>query len=251
MQVQCSTCRSKLPAEDVNIDTVLAKCRSCNSVFDFSDQVRLEKIPETKVKRDRGDIPLPRQIRVDDRGRTLEITRRWARGPAFFFLFFSGFWNLIVSIFVVAFLSGMMRPTRNSSGQPPPWFMGLFLTPFVLVGIGTGWAALALLFNTTRIRVVDRRLMVRHGPIWWPGKRDLDTSTLDQLYCEEYVAYTQNNVPQYRFQVQAICKDGSKLKLVRGMEDPGQALYLERLLEKHLGITDRAVRGEFQGGPTS
>jgi hypothetical protein len=31
------------------------------------------------------------------------------------------------------------------------------------------------------------------------------------------------------------------------MEDPGQALYLERLLETHLGIIDRPVPGEYPG----
>jgi hypothetical protein len=33
------------------------------------------------------------------------------------------------------------------------------------------------------------------------------------------------------------------------MEDAGQALYLEQLLEKQLGIVDRPVSGEHRGGP--
>lgn len=247
MQLNCRSCAKTILAEDINLDTVLAKCRSCHAVFDFSAQVRMPTVPEAKLKRDRGEIPMPRQFTVDERGGRLSITRKWGRGPAIFFLIFSVFWNSVVSVFVVGFLSGSMK-TEEGSG--PGWFMGLFLVPFVLVGIGTGWAALALLLNRTTIRVEGRRLKVTNAPIPWPGNRDLDTASLDQLYCEEYVAYTQNDVPQYRLAVHAICKDGAKLKLARGMEDAGQALYLEQLLEKHLGIVDRPVRGEIQGGPT-
>lgn len=245
MQVICRSCGKPIPAEDVNLDTVLAKCRACHAVFDFSGQVKTAAPPQAKLKRDRGEIPMPRQFRVEERDLGLVITRRWRRGPALFFLVFSGFWNLVVSIFVVAFVGGLMK---SESGGSPPWFMGLFLTPFVLVGIGTGWAALALLLNRTTIRVEGGRLTVSHAPIWWPGRRDLETAAVDQLYCEEYVAYSQNDVPQYRLGVRALLKDGSKLKLVTGMEDASQALYLEQLLEKHLGIADRPVRGEFRGG---
>ncbi len=249
MQIKCRSCGTLIPAEDVSIDVVLAKCRSCHAVFDFSDQVRLEKVPEAKLQRDRGEIPMPRQFKVEEEGRGLAVTRRWGRGPAIFFLIFATFWNVIVLVFVAAFLGGLMKPSEGS-GSSSPWFMGLFLVPFVLVGIGTGWAALALLLNRTTIRVDNERLTVTHGPVWWPGRRSLETALLDQLYCEEYVAYTQNNVPQYRLAVRALCKDGSRIKLAGGMEDAGQALYLERLLEKHLGIADRPVRGEIQGGPT-
>jgi hypothetical protein len=250
MDIQCERCGKRIPAEDVNLSVVLAKCRNCNAVFDFSSQVQLSTVPEAKLKRDRGELPMPKQFRVEKNNKGLVITRKWGRGIAVLFVIFSMFWNLIVSVFVVAFLGGMMNPAHGAN-QPPQWFMGLFLTPFVLVGIGTGWAALGLLLNRTTIRVDGARLSVSNGPIWWPGKRDLSTKDLDQLYCEEYVAYRENSVPVYRLRVQALCKDGSKIKLVPGMEDAGQALYLEQLLEKHLGIVDRPVSGEFRGGPLS
>jgi hypothetical protein len=248
MQILCSTCAKTIPVEDINLDHVLAKCRSCNTVFDFSGQVQMPDLPQAKQKRDRGEIPLPPSLKVDQHGGNLVITRRWGRGPGIFFLVFSGLWNAIVLIIMIALLS---NAAKTSGGARPP-FLGsleLFFVPFILVGLGTAWPAFALLLNRTTIRVSGRRLSVTHGPVPWPGKRELDLATLDQLYCQEYVAYLQNNVPQYRFMIQAIRKDGSRLKLVRGMEDSGQALYLERLLETHLGIVDRPVPGEIQGGP--
>lgn len=234
MEIRCESCREPIPADDVNLDTVLAKCRKCHAVFDFSGQVDRKDPTPAKQKRDRGDIPMPKGFLVEDDGRTLEIVRRWAKGPGCFFLFFSLLWNGILSIFIVV-----------SFQKETPIFVPLFLLPFVAVGFGTAYATVALFSNRTIIRVDGERLTVVSKPVPWPGKRDLESSSLDQLWCTEYVAYTQNDVPQYRFSVEAMLKDGTKLRLIRGLEEPDQALYLEGLLEKKLGIIDRPMGGEL------
>lgn len=241
MQLHCPHCRAKILSEDVSLDVVMAKCRGCHAVFDFSDQVeRADPPPEAKAKRDRGEVPMPPSLHVEEAGNTLTVTRKWGRGIGCFFLFFSGFWNSIVSVFVVAALSGEMD-------DGPGNFIFLFLTPFILVGLGTGYAAVALMLNRTTVRVSDGSLTVRHHPIPWPGNRTVGIDDLDQLFCKEYVAYSKNNVPQYRFAVHAVMKGGDRKKLIPGMETPEQAVALEQLLERRLGIQDRAVRGELDG----
>ena len=246
MQITCRSCETAVPADDVNLETVLAKCRHCHAVFDFSAQVRgSAPASEVKKKRDLGELPMPKGLVVDDGGSVLTITRKWGRGPAIFFLIFSGFWNMIVGVFVVAGIAGAFNEPK--AGEMGGWFIWVFLTPFIAVGLGTGYAALALLLNRTTIRVDGSTLTVDHAPFRWPGRRSIDTYSLDQLYCQEYVAYKQNNVPQYRLAIHALQKDGTRVKLLGGIENAGQAIYLERLLEKHLGIEDRPVRDEYQG----
>ena len=241
------SCRKEIPAEDVNLDTSLAKCMACHAVFDFTEQVRGGESAAPAKKRDRGEIPLPKNLIVAEGMQSLDIVRKWARGPAFFFLFFSGFWNSIVLVFVVAAASGMMKDGGDGFG----WFIWVFLTPFILIGLGTGYAALALLLNKTTIKVEGTELKVSHGPMRWPGAKTLDAAQVGQLYCTEYVAYKQNNSPVYRMKVHAMMLDGSRVDLISGIEDVNQALYLEQILEKHLGIEDRPVRDEFKGGPLS
>lgn len=245
MKIVCISCRKDIPAGDVNLDHRLAKCMACHAVFDFSAQVKGAPPPAAKVKRDRGEIPLPKNLVVAEGMQSLDIVRKWARGPAFFLLFFSGFWNSIVLVFVVAAAFGDMK---DKSGNDPGCFIWIFLTPFILVGLVTAYIALALLLNKTTIRVEGNELTVSHGPMRWPGAKTLDASRIDQLYCTEYVAYTQNRRPVYRLMVQALMLDGSRVDLIKGVEDAGQALYLEQILERHLGIQDRPVRDEFQGG---
>lgn len=249
MQIRCVSCRKDIPAEDVNLDNGLAKCRSCHAVFEFADQVRKSGgggAAAAPRKRQREPVPMPKNLAVAEGPQTLDIVRRWGRGPGCFLLFFATFWNSIVSVFVVAAASGMMK--EKGTGDPVGWFIWLFLTPFIIIGVATGYTALAFLLNSTTIKVEGNELKIGHGPLRWPGAKSVDPSQISQLYCSEYVAYTQNRVPQYRFKVHAIMMDGSRMDLVGGLDDAGQALYLEQILEKHLGIEDRPVKDEYQGG---
>lgn len=234
MEIRCDSCREPVPAADVNLDTVLAKCRKCNAVFDFSRQVDRRDPTPAKARRDKGEIPMPAGFLVEDDGRTLDITRKWARGPGCFMLFFSVFWNGVT-----------WTITIGSFFSDAPLFARFFMIPFQVIGLVTAYIAVAFFCNRTIIRIADDRLTVRARPIPWMNNRDLAVDTLDQLWCMEYVAYTQNDVPQFRFSVEAMLKDGTKLRLIPGLEQPEQALYLEGLLEKKLGIVDRPMGGEI------
>ncbi len=70
MQVQCSTCGGVVPAADVNLDRMLAKCGKCNSVFDISSQVPAAG-GGAMERRHRRRVALPSRVRVllDEPGR--------------------------------------------------------------------------------------------------------------------------------------------------------------------------------------
>jgi hypothetical protein len=51
---------------------------------------------------------------------------------------------------------------------------------------------LAGFFNKTVIDVGQSMLLVRHGPIPWPGNRRLSTADVTQLYCEEKTSRRRN-----------------------------------------------------------
>lgn len=249
MQLTCRSCRRPIPSEDVSLDTVLAKCRACHAVFDFSDQVRLPKVPEAKLKRDRGEIPLPKQFNVEEGTGQLSIICKWPRA----YPTIAGLMLLSISIIAMAgtLLAALVwSPGKLEGTTLPAGLMKVLLTLFLLPGVGMAWLSLALLFNRTKIQVEGRRLKILIRPIPWPGNHDLDTASVDQLYCEEYFLFTKGDVPQYRYALMALCKDGTKLKLVRDMDEVEQVFFLERLLEKHLGIADRPVSGGLQDGFT-
>jgi hypothetical protein len=234
VEIRCEQCREPVPADDINLDTVLAKCRKCNAVFDFSRQVGRSTPTPAKARRDKGEIPLPPGLRVDDDGRTVTIVKPWSRTLGCFFLAFAALWNGITwTAAIFAFSS------------KEPWYTRAFLLPFLLVGLGTAYGALVGLLNRTVIRVDGERLTVTMKPIPSFGNRAFDLGALDQLWVTEYEAYRSNDIPQYRFSLEVLLKDGTKKRLAGGFEEADQALSLEGLLEKRLGIVDRPMEGEL------
>jgi hypothetical protein len=89
MIVSCPTCRQRIPADDVNVQLAIAKCAACNVVFEFADQVGRDRAPI----RDRGTVPMPKGIRVEELGSDLTISWRWWRWSALFLLFFCIIWD--------------------------------------------------------------------------------------------------------------------------------------------------------------
>ena len=236
LAVHCKGCGKPIPVDDVNINTRLAKCRGCNAVFDIADHA------QGRVPRPRDPVPMPKQMIVAEGPESLTVEWKWSGMPTIFFLCFAVFWNFGVAVFIFAALSPWVKKEEGAIGL----HFWLFMIPFVLIGIGTGWMALAFLLNKTKVSVEEKVLTVTHRPVRWFGERRLEASKISQLFCSEYVAYKQNEVPQYRMCVNAHMHDGSHLQLIKGLNENGQAFYLEDLLERHLGITDRSMPGEYR-----
>ena len=75
MKIACKSCGARVPADDVNIDNMLAKCRQCDAVFDISNQVHgREQQPSAplmdapSMHRRRPQVPLPPGIQVTRSG---------------------------------------------------------------------------------------------------------------------------------------------------------------------------------------
>ena len=188
VEIKCRSCKAPVQVENVNLDRMLAKCTACNSVFDISTQVPQAAAPYpaggAPPRRERGNLPMPKGMDVEWGGSMLQITSKWKSSLGFFFLFFGLIWNVITWSFVGA---AIMGEVKNA-----PSFLPLFLTPFVLVGFVTGYLAIAFLINRTVIKIDSDMLSVRHGPLKWPGNKDVPMGDVKQLYCEEYVGYTKN-----------------------------------------------------------
>lgn len=237
MHVHCTHCGQRIPAEDLNIETTIARCRQCDAVFSFATALEREGDERRPVTSKQLDaVPQPKGIQVDDLGGRLEISRRWFTPAMFFLLFFCIFWDG----FLVFWYS------KAFGDAHAPLVMVLFPLIHVAVGLGLTYLVICSFVNTTKVLVESGRLSVRHGPLPWPGNVELDTYNLDQLYCRQHIRHSRNGVSE-SYQVHAITKDQRKIKLISGLSDPEQALFLEQKIEQHLGIEDRAVAGEYRG----
>ena len=233
MQIHCKACRAKILAEDINLEKTLAKCRGCNAVFDFSGQLEPEQRQAAR-SRPRPEVPLPPKFRMEDWGRDLVITWRWFSPKFLALAFFCAFWDgFLVFWYVMAFRQGA------------PLVMKLFPILHLAVGVGLTYFTLAGFLNRTAVKVSRDALGISHSPLPWPGNRVLPSTEIEQLYCGERM-HRHRHSCSYSYQLNAVGRDGSKIKLISGLEEPEAALFLEQAIEARLGIQDRPVRGELE-----
>lgn len=226
MPIQCVECGREIPAADVNLDTALAKCTGCNAVFGIMDQIPGAPATHSEASPPR-EVPLPSRFTMDDFGGTLRIQFRWFTPMVFFLLFFCIFWDgFLVVWYTIAF-------TTNG-----PLMMKLFPLLHVAVGVGLSWFVLATFVNRTTISVGDGACVVKHGPLPWPGNRNLMSDDIEQLDVVRKTRVNKGRVTHY-YDVEARLRDGSKTKLVSSLSESDQARYIEQQIERFLRIKDQ------------
>jgi len=229
MQLNCKQCGGEILAEQVNLDRLIAKCTVCNAVFSFADQ-----FPDADPYRTAKsvDVPLPKGIQVTNLGGELQISRLWYSPKYIFLAIFALIWNgFMIFWFGIAITNRL-------------WPMALFGSLHGLIGLGLIYIVIAGCLNKTLIRAGLGELSIRHGPLPDPGNKQLLTDTIEQLYCKEKIHRGRNSIST-TYEVHAVTSDGKHEKLLTGLDESEQALYLEQEIARYLGITDQRVRGEM------
>jgi len=242
MHVYCTHCHVQIPAEDLNIDTAIARCRSCQAVFSFADALQRDaaarpprpSVPST-APRGRRDVPLPRGVTLEETGTGLRFVRRWFQWVVLFLIVFCVVWDgFLVFWYTLAFREGA------------PWIMIVFPLGHLAVGAGLTYYVLCMLVNRTIVEVGDGVLSIRHVPLPWRGNRTLPADELDQLYCKQRVHRSRNGSYE-TYEIYALDKTGQQHKLLSGLPESDDALFLEQQIEKYLHVRDRAVEGAYVG----
>lgn len=157
----CPHCKQVIPSEDVNVANDIAFCRNCNL------SCRLSALTSGAAADENVDVSRPPSgswFRREVDGLVIGATNR-SIGQAFAMLFFCLFWNGIVSVFVCFATTSTLRhlgvplpgwfPALKGSVMPVGMtvFLWLFLTPFILIGLGLLATFLSCLAGRTELRV--------------------------------------------------------------------------------------------------
>jgi hypothetical protein len=241
MRLHCEACQAALRAEDVRFDLALAKCNLCGAVYDFaSRQTRGAHTPEAP----RGLAPIrpraarPANLREEGTDEYTALSWRWFRASHVFMAFFCLMWDVIMVMALIG----------------TPIDMWPFLLLHLGVGAGFSYVTLAGMLNTTRVEASRSELTIRHGPLPWPGNRTVPGHELTQLYCQEArgskkglfgMFHDAGDLFASSYSLHGVDRQGRQVKLLSGLEDKNQVLYLELALERQLGIEDSPVAGEL------
>jgi hypothetical protein len=235
MQLSCEVCHAPLRPEDVRLDIAVAKCHSCNAVYDLSGRKArgLAPQPPERPRFIRAKAPLPERFRVEEDAGATRISWRWFSAIHIFLIFFCVAWD--------GFLLVWYGIALNTDA---PIIAIVFPIAHVAAGVGLTYYTLTGLVNRTRIEVSRNQLTIRHGPLPWFGNVDSPGRQFTQLYGVENVA-TSKGQQTTSYTLFAVDREGRKVKLVGGLPEKDQVLYLEQTLERRLGIEDAPVDGEI------
>ncbi|MCO4794023.1 MAG: hypothetical protein KC493_09935 [Bacteriovoracaceae bacterium] len=152
----------------------------------------------------------------------------------FFFMFFSVFWNAI---------TWTILPSVFAKKEPE---MLIFLL-FPAIGLGMIYFTLVLAFNKIKLTINATTAVTKVGPLPWMGNFKINRNQISQIYVEQYVSYTKNDEPIYRFAIKAISQGGRVHEYVmKGLQHYEEALVIEKCIEDLWSIQDKSVREEFQ-----
>lgn len=250
MQLKCGQCGAPFRAADLHLDRGIAVCSACGGVQRLPGPVvsETQNGSESSVaSKPSGDVPVPARCTVEDNGQELIIRQRWFQWAMFFLLFFAIAWDSFLVGWYWMLTSG---PFGGDNGMPGPFKLIFFVFPIahVAVGVGLTYFVLAGFLNSTIIRVADGVLSVRHVPLPWRGNLDLPMDGIEQIYCQNKLRTNRDSdghtTTSMQYEVYAVV-NGQKQKLLGGLHEADQALFVEQRLERYLGIEDRTVPGEM------
>lgn len=178
------------------------------------------------------EVGLPAKLERRRTAEGMEITRRWFGWQVVFMTAFAAFWD------------GFLVVWYMQAGKSGDLMMVLFPLIHVGVGVGITYHAFIGWFNRTHIVFSPRKLTIAHRPFPWIGSLELNARTLKQLYSKERISRGRNGT-SVTYEVHAVTKDGRSRRILGGLENSEQALYIEQEIESYLGIEDRPVRGEI------
>lgn len=236
MKLFCPDCGFAIPASDLELDRLVAKCANCNTVFAFADPATVENRERTPAA-DRRPIPRPPRFQVQELGGTWRLTYRWFR-----------FVHVGMAVFCVAwdsfliFWYGIALSSHNT-----PWIMVVFPIGHLAVGVGLTYAVLTGFLNRTTLELAGGQLTIRHSPLPWPGNRSIPANQIRQLYVTQNPNHGKSNNSQaVRFDLSAGLNNGAKVKLLGGFQDTDGPRYLENELERRLKLPPTRVPGEVE-----
>jgi hypothetical protein len=208
-----------------------ARCRFCDAVVRVPAERAAGEAPDAPASR--GVVPMPSRIRVEDTVHGFRISRRWFH-PVFLFLaFFSAVWLGMLAFFYTSVL-----------GSTAPTAFLLFPLLHVAVGLGLAYWTLCGFLNTTTVAVERGTIEVRHAPLPWPGRGSWPASEVAQVYVREKRHAQKDGGASFTYEVHALWKGGGAKRLLSGLMDVEQALFVEQEVERRLRIADRPVAGE-------
>lgn len=237
MSLTCPYCNSPIPAENIQLNPLVAKCKSCRAIFGNLPPAEAPPVTPTYSSEADGErltIPLPKSFSVTHKAGELVIEYPWLQGDVIPSAIFAVIWNVIMLIWV-------LDTIRNER-----WGLLALVSFFVVMSPVLLYVTVAGVINMSTLRVAAGELIRQHGPLPVGRPLRLAASTIRQLFSREEVRHNKQMLAYRVYSVLVITTTDQYLTLVENLPAPEQALYIEQQIERALRIPDKAVPNEFR-----
>jgi hypothetical protein len=183
--------------------------------------------------RSRPEVAMPKGFKVKNEDDTWQVSWRWFG------------WGYVLLAVWCMFWDGFLVVWYGLSLAAGMWLMALFPTLHAIIGIAMTYYTLAGFLDRTTVKIGNDRLEIWHHPLPWWGEKRFQTSDIEQFYCKENLSHSSDYGTSRSYEVYVIFRHDLRKKLITGLNEPEQALYIEQELERFLYIQDAPVPGEL------
>lgn len=220
-KITCPSCESEVPAADLNINDKIGKCTNCNAVFPFDEEILALK----NSRRVQQEIIRPEGIDIFKFKEELDITLPQSysiwEGLIFMFVIIFGGLTILISLKNLYFIFPSIG--------------------FILITLWLTYRAIIHSKNKTVITIDEHNLTIAHQSKTFAKDKSYPVSEIDQIYVKKMM--TNTGLPGVCMIVNGI--EGQKhIELINHTGTLTKAKFIEQEIERHLGITDRAVPEE-------
>lgn len=232
MMLVCPQCSTPIPADKINMQALIAVCPACHQMFEFGQEVEPEKVKSKKIER-------PKRVHLKIEPDHMRLSYDWFTWAGLVIVPTALFWNAVTWTLV-----GMVLYSRI-------WFILLFISGHVALGLWMMYSAATTLFNHTAIQIDEGVLTVQHGPFPARGNKTLNTPEIEQLFYKQSFPKrklrSRGSNYQLNYELFAALSDGTEHTLFQHT-DENVVRYIGQKLRRYLNMHDEPERVDLTQG---
>jgi hypothetical protein len=188
-------------------------------------------------------LTIPEGMTISELAGELEIVVRWSHAVTkVFFAALLVFFGFEAARFFQFKTSTRMTRDSITSMLNEPFPFNLFEPIVFCFALWLSYFLAAHILNRTRITATQTRLVVRHGPLPWPGNRDLEVASIRQILAQMRLPGSRHDGGPINHEILVVTHDQGTVKLVSGLKaSREQASFIAMTLKKYLDITNVGV----------
>lgn len=225
-QLTCPNCGTKIPAEKINIQELVAVCPTCDTIFKFT--------PSEANKTKRRKVKKPEHLQIEESPQgtrfTFRTNFRLDRSEA---VVAGGSLALIFSIISIVLVNQALQGLKDVPIPLLALMIGFSLSLFYYLALEV--------YNKTVVTLEDEQIKVARQPLPNPLTQPsvLNLSGVESFIYEETPASIKEAYDTPRFHVWAVLADGSRRVLLKDLVED-YAIFISQELNERLELNHNA-----------